>query len=99
MFRMPCAGIQMKRKSLLASYGSNLMIRDEKGRMPRRAFTQGAVLAGFLLFPSLAGAQQEATRFQQDPVEQVGARLLVALAVIGIGLVIYSLVKYKGAAI
>ena len=54
---------------------------------------------GFVLFPFATRAQQEAARFQQDPVEQVGARVLVTLAIIGIGVVTYSLLKYRGAAV
>jgi len=56
-------------------------------------------LAGFVLAPLVAHAQQEAARFQQDPVERVGVRLLVALAIAGAVVVIYSLLKYKGAAV
>jgi len=56
-------------------------------------------LGGFAFFPSLARAQQEAARFQMDPVEHAAVRLLVALAIIGIVVVIYSLLKYKGAAV
>jgi cytochrome c nitrite reductase small subunit len=99
LFRMPLADTKMSARPVPASQTSNSMIQEKKGRMATRATIQALVTAGFFFFPALAGAQQEATRFQQDPVEQVGARLLVALAVIGIGLVIYSLVKYRGAAV
>jgi cytochrome c nitrite reductase small subunit len=58
----------------------------------------GALLAGMCLAPVAAYAQQDAARFQQDPVEQAGSRLLVGLAVLGIAVVGYSLLKYKGAA-
>ncbi|MGH9711717.1 MAG: NapC/NirT family cytochrome c [Candidatus Acidiferrales bacterium] len=67
--------------------------------MSIRAVVQGTLSAGLILFPSVARAQQEATRFQEDPVEQVAVRVVVTLAVIGIGVVIYSLLKYKGAAV
>ncbi len=52
----------------------------------------------FVLFsPMLARAQQpEALRFQQDPAEHVAVRLLVTLAIAGIVVVTYSLLKYKG---
>jgi cytochrome c nitrite reductase small subunit len=66
---------------------------------PRRAKIPAVLLAGYVLFPLVARAQQEAARFQQDPVEQIGARLVVALAIIGAGVAIYSLLKYKGAAV
>jgi cytochrome c nitrite reductase small subunit len=55
---------------------------------------------GLVVFsPYLAHAQQEAMRFQQDPVERVAVRLLVALAIAGIAIVVYSLVKYKGGSV
>lgn len=72
----------------------------EKSRRWSTAERIGALLSvGFVLFPLAARAQQEAARFQQDPVEQVGARVLVTLAIIGIGVVTYSLLKYRGAAV
>ena len=37
----------------------------------------GALLSVGFVFPFATAAQQEAARFQQDPVEQVGARVLV----------------------
>jgi len=37
-------------------------------------------------------------RFQQDPVERVAVRLLVVLAIVGIAVVLYSILKYKGSA-
>ncbi len=54
------------------------------------------MLTGFVLFPLVARAQQEAARFQQDPVERAAARFLVVLAIIGAGVTIYSLLKYRG---
>jgi cytochrome c nitrite reductase small subunit len=54
--------------------------------------------AGLAVFPFHARAQQEAARFQMDPVEHAAVRVVVALAIIGIVVVIYSLLKYKGAA-
>jgi len=59
----------------------------------------GALLSVGFVFPFVTAAQQEAARFQQDPVEQVGARVLVTLAIIGIAVVTYSLLKYRGAAV
>lgn len=56
-------------------------------------------LAAFLLFPLVARAQQEALRFQQDPAEHFAARLLVTLAIFGIGVVIYSLLRHHGTAV
>ena len=57
-----------------------------------------ALNAGVFL-PLTARAQDEGARFQQDPVEQVAVRLLVALAIIGILVVIYSLIRYRGSAV
>ncbi|MGH9512374.1 MAG: NapC/NirT family cytochrome c [Terriglobales bacterium] len=54
-----------------------------------------AFVAGLLLFPLAAWAQEPAA-FQQDPVERMGARLLVIMALLGILLVLYSLARYKG---
>lgn len=54
--------------------------------------------ATLLFFPLVAQAQQEAARFQQDPVEHVAVRLVAGLAILGIALVVVSLLKYKGAA-
>jgi cytochrome c nitrite reductase small subunit len=72
----------------------------QRSRRSSAAQRVGALLAvGFALFPFVTGAQQEAARFQQDPVEQVGARVLVTLAILGVGVVTYSLLKYRGAAV
>jgi cytochrome c nitrite reductase small subunit len=72
----------------------------ERSRRYSAAERVGALLAGgFVLFPFATGAQQEAARFQQDPVEQVGARVLVTLAILGVAIVTYSLLKYRGAAV
>jgi cytochrome c nitrite reductase small subunit len=71
-------------------------------KLPMRywmALAKRGCLAGALLFPLAARAQDEASRFQQDPVETVAVRLLIALAVIGILVVTYSLIRYKGSAV
>jgi len=39
---------------------------------------------------------QESTPFQQDPVEFYAGRLLTALLFLGIGLVLYSIFRYRG---
>ncbi|MFZ0739891.1 MAG: NapC/NirT family cytochrome c [Candidatus Acidiferrales bacterium] len=44
--------------------------------------------------PAVARAQQDA--FQQDPVDQYGSRLLAVVIVVGIGLVLFSLFRYRG---
>jgi cytochrome c nitrite reductase small subunit len=69
-------------------------------RHPLRRRGQQALLGAFLLFfPLVARAQEEAARYQQDPVEEIAARLVAALAVLGIVVVIASLLKYKGVAL
>ena len=52
----------------------------------------------FLLFPAGAFAQagDVAALFQRDPVEEHGARLLTGILALGIGLILYSLVRYRG---
>ncbi len=73
-----------------------------ENNMRRRLRSTGLkrlVAASLLQFPVIAQAQQEAARFQQDPVEHVAARLVAALAILGTAVVIVSLLKYKGAAV
>lgn len=60
---------------------------------------RGLLIAVLCLVPLSLRAQQEGAQFQQDPVEHVAARLLVAFALVGIIVVLYSLIKYKGAAL
>jgi nitrate/TMAO reductase-like tetraheme cytochrome c subunit len=51
--------------------------------------------AGVLLFSaSIANAQTKS--FHQDPVEDWGARFLIAVLCLGIALVVFNIVKYKG---
>ena len=50
---------------------------------------------GFTLAPLLVWAQ-EGSRFQQDPVEHFGARFLAVVIIVGIGVVLYSLMRYRG---
>ncbi len=49
----------------------------------------------FTLTPLLARAE-DASRFQQDPVEHFGARFLAGVLVLGVVIVLYSLVRYRG---
>jgi cytochrome c nitrite reductase small subunit len=79
-------------------------VSDSSAKAGGRFRTPGAVIRTLLvavptLFPFTARAQEDAGRFQQDPVELVAARVLVALAIIGIVVVTYSLLKYRGAAV
>jgi len=46
-------------------------------------------------FPLVTRAQQSA--FQQDPVDHYGSRFLFAVIVLGAALVLYSLIRYRGA--
>src|SRR5260370_26830511 len=96
---MPRKGPQMNRRWAISSCSSGSRTRKRKRRLRASARILALLLASFVLFPFFAGAQQEAARFQMDPVEHAAARLLVALASIGIVVVIYSLLKYKGAAV
>lgn len=89
----------MNRPSGARSYSGYPVIQEQKRRLPMRGAIKAALLAGLFLLPLVARAQEEAKRFQQDPVERAGDRLLVALASIGIVVVIFSLLKYKGAAV
>jgi NapC/NirT cytochrome c family, N-terminal region len=52
-------------------------------------------LAALVLIPVLLRAQ-EASRFQQDPVEHFGSRFLTAVILLGVVVVVYSLVRYRG---
>src|SRR5260370_22312375 len=97
---MPCKATQMKwRSAVSSSYSGDSGTRERTRLLPARTGIQAVLLTGFVLFPHVARAQQEAARFQEDPVEQIGARLLVVLAIIGTGVMIYSLLKYKCAAV
>ena len=89
----------MNRRSATSSYSGDSWDRDRKGRSPATARIRAVLLTGFVLFPLVARAQQEAARFQQDPVERAAARFLVVLAIIGAGVTIYSLLKYRGTAV
>jgi len=77
--------------------------RFKTGKNQKRLLRRGSFIASLaaclLLFPFIARAQQEGAAFQQDPVEQVAARVVAALAILGIVVVIFSLLKYKGAAV
>ncbi|HUO34402.1 MAG TPA: NapC/NirT family cytochrome c [Candidatus Acidoferrum sp.] len=55
--------------------------------------------ASLVLMPLIAQAQDQASRYQQDPVEQAAARVVTVLAVLGIVVLIISIVKFKGAAV
>ena len=52
-------------------------------------------IAGVMLTPLLLRAQ-EGSKFQNDPVEHFGARLLAVVIILGIADVVYSLVRYRG---
>jgi nitrate/TMAO reductase-like tetraheme cytochrome c subunit len=62
-----------------------------------RLKTASQILAGaaFALTPLLTLAQ-ESSKFQSDPVERFGSRFLAGLIVVGIAIVLYSLVRYRG---
>jgi cytochrome c nitrite reductase small subunit len=58
-------------------------------------WNQLALFAALALLPAKIYAQ-EASQFQRDPVEQYGARALTFVIVLGIAVVLFSLVKYRG---
>jgi len=53
-------------------------------------------LCGWALVPLAAGARPEAAKFQMDPVDHYGSRFLAVVIAIGIGLVVYNLLRYRG---
>jgi cytochrome c nitrite reductase small subunit len=86
------------RRPLMARFPAKDRTEARRQRAPIALAIRPVALSIILvLFPLVARAQQEEARFQQDPVETAAVRLLVVLAAVGIGLVIYSLLKYKGA--
>jgi cytochrome c nitrite reductase small subunit len=48
------------------------------------------------LVPIAARAQQEVAKFHRDPVDEYGSRFLTAVILIGIAIVLYSLIRYRG---
>ncbi len=89
----------MNKQSSTGSYSGGSWSRERKGQSAAGRIRAFALTGCALFSPVVARAQQEAARFQQDPVERAAARFLVALAIIGAAVVIYSLLKYKGAAV
>ena len=51
-------------------------------------------VAALTLTPLALRAQEN--RFQQDPVEHFGARFLTVVIILGFGIVLYSLIRYRG---
>ena len=54
-----------------------------------------ALVAALTLLPAPLLGQHE-SQFQVDPVERYGARVLTAVIVLGIAVVLYSLIRYRG---
>ena len=50
----------------------------------------------FWLLPVYLNAQHNFAKFQEDPVEQYGSRVLTLVLIVGILVVLFSLFKYKG---
>ena len=65
-------------------------------RRPQRGLRRILLCLGAALIPLAASAQQEATKFQRDPVDQYGSRFLTVVIVIGVILVLYNLIRYRG---
>ena len=55
-----------------------------------------AVASLWTLLPLQAFAQHPDSAFQRDPVEEYGARVLTVVIVLGIVVVLYSLLRYRG---
>jgi cytochrome c nitrite reductase small subunit len=54
-----------------------------------------AFLAGVLV-PVVARAQAQVAEFHRDPVDEYGSRFLTIVILIGIAIVLYSLIRYRG---
>jgi cytochrome c nitrite reductase small subunit len=54
------------------------------------------LIAALALLPAELQAQHQPNPFQTDPVEQYGARVLTVVIAVGIVVVLYSLIKYRG---
>jgi cytochrome c nitrite reductase small subunit len=65
---------------------------DVDVKFRRFRFALIAVLA-LLPLPLFA---QHGSQFQVDPIEQYGARVLTGVAILGIAVVLYSLIRYRG---
>lgn len=63
------------------------------------AFRWVAVAFVLMIRPALApiaAHAQDMSKFQQDPVDYYGSRFLAVLIIVGMGLVLYSLIRYRG---
>jgi cytochrome c nitrite reductase small subunit len=64
-------------------------------RMPRSVISGLAIWAHGTV---AAHAREASAPFQQDPIEYYGSRFLTAILVFAIGLVLYSVIRYRGRA-
>jgi hypothetical protein len=62
----------------------------------KRGVSRLLLLACAALVPLAARAQQGAAKFQQDPVDKYGTHFLTAIILVGVVLVLYSLLRYRG---
>lgn len=65
---------------------------------PRAVGTVGRLVTFFAcsLVPLAALAQSQVAKFQKDPVDEYGSRFLTIVVFIGIAIIVYSLVRYRG---
>ena len=99
MLGVPCPESQIDEPPKMNEYFSRSNTQGVRRASYFSAVMRFLVLTAGVFLPLAAQAQDEGARFQQDPVEQVAVRLLVALAIIGILVVIYSLIRYRGSAV
>lgn len=89
----------MRIQDLVTTRSLNVVFRHKWRYGEAMRFRMGAMrflwLAGLMLTPLLLRAQ-EGSQFQSDPVERFGARLLTCVIILGIAVVLYSLVRYRG---
>lgn len=67
-------------------------------RMSRRRKEMSKYILGLLVFtlPWTVQAQSTESRFQTDPIDYFGSRFLTGLMALGILILLYSLVRYRG---
>lgn len=71
----------------------------EKKPIGTRPALERLIVVGLAAFvPALVRAQGRMPAFQTDPVDYYGSRFLATVILIGIALVLYSLIRYRGRA-
>jgi cytochrome c nitrite reductase small subunit len=75
------------------------MASRQPGQACRRALSKLArplLWCAWAAVPIAARAQQQAAAFREDPVDKYGSRFLVIVVLLGIAIVLYSLIRYRG---